>query len=580
MAILSMRLSDYPLRWIAIVFYPVALFLAGFLLYFNTPFIQDDAYITLHYAQNILNGHGPVWNPGERVEGYTNFLFLMLISALGFLGMEDLLLAAQLISFAAYAGIIVLLFRYFKAHLKDDKAQPYYARPAFVIPFCLALSNVSLIAWSYGALETVLFAFFVLAGCLCVMRTWEQKTRQSGWLLLASLLFALATMTRPDGMIFFLASFGFVAWHGWKSGKKEFFLRCFQLGLPLTLIVVAHLLWRHAYYGEWVPNTYIAKNYGIPQLKLLHTGSIYLSGVLLLAPFLLLFTTGLSLHALRRNYLPPQGRYLFALIGFFAAYILYIGGDFMFYARFFVPVFCLCFVLLFWEFRAVESISHKTTGVCALMLLFASLIQVCYYDKSAERYIEIDDAGNLTYKPTQLGFRKHPPDIGSITGEVVAGYARAQWKEGALIALNPAGALPYFAPGFRYIDMLGLMDKRIAWRKPDLRKEAMAPYQDCIAHLKGDGAYVLSRRPDYIILGMTSGVPEDTFLFLSDMEIARHPDFKKYYRKETAWVTVPSYLREHFLAHNGMGLKEKNKPFIFFNEKKGTLLFTYYKRIS
>src|SRR5215471_19274553 len=35
----------------------------------------DDAMVSLRYAWNLAHGNGLVWNPGERVEGTTNFLF-------------------------------------------------------------------------------------------------------------------------------------------------------------------------------------------------------------------------------------------------------------------------------------------------------------------------------------------------------------------------------------------------------------------------------------------------------------------------------------------------------------------------
>jgi len=41
-------------------------------------FVQDDAFISFRYARNWVNGHGLVFNPGERVEGYTNFLWTLL----------------------------------------------------------------------------------------------------------------------------------------------------------------------------------------------------------------------------------------------------------------------------------------------------------------------------------------------------------------------------------------------------------------------------------------------------------------------------------------------------------------------
>jgi arabinofuranosyltransferase len=39
--------------------------------------LGDDAMISMRYAYNLARGHGLVWNRGERVEGYTNFLWTM-----------------------------------------------------------------------------------------------------------------------------------------------------------------------------------------------------------------------------------------------------------------------------------------------------------------------------------------------------------------------------------------------------------------------------------------------------------------------------------------------------------------------
>src|SRR4051794_37248022 len=43
-------------------------------------FTIDDAYISFRYAENLASGHGLVYNLGERVEGYTNFLWVVLLA--------------------------------------------------------------------------------------------------------------------------------------------------------------------------------------------------------------------------------------------------------------------------------------------------------------------------------------------------------------------------------------------------------------------------------------------------------------------------------------------------------------------
>ena len=51
-------------------------------------FVHDDAYITLRYVRNLLAGDGLVWNPGERVEGYTSFGAVLAIALPGLLGID------------------------------------------------------------------------------------------------------------------------------------------------------------------------------------------------------------------------------------------------------------------------------------------------------------------------------------------------------------------------------------------------------------------------------------------------------------------------------------------------------------
>lgn len=43
-------------------------------------YTEDDPGISFRYAANLADGHGLVYNPGERVEGYSNFGFVLLLS--------------------------------------------------------------------------------------------------------------------------------------------------------------------------------------------------------------------------------------------------------------------------------------------------------------------------------------------------------------------------------------------------------------------------------------------------------------------------------------------------------------------
>jgi arabinofuranosyltransferase len=43
-------------------------------------FSIDDAYITFSFSKNVALGNGPVFSHGARVEGYSNFLWMMLVA--------------------------------------------------------------------------------------------------------------------------------------------------------------------------------------------------------------------------------------------------------------------------------------------------------------------------------------------------------------------------------------------------------------------------------------------------------------------------------------------------------------------
>jgi hypothetical protein len=73
-------------------------------------FYHDDAYITLRYASRLLAGEGLNWNPGERVEGFTDPLWLGQIAALGAAGI-DLATASRLLGLAYLAALVPLWWR-------------------------------------------------------------------------------------------------------------------------------------------------------------------------------------------------------------------------------------------------------------------------------------------------------------------------------------------------------------------------------------------------------------------------------------------------------------------------------------
>src|SRR5580765_7051222 len=75
----------------------------------NNKFVQDDAFISFRYIRNFVEGNGLVFNIGERVEGYTNLLWVLLLSVFVFLKM-NVENVAQILSVAF--GIVTLYMTY------------------------------------------------------------------------------------------------------------------------------------------------------------------------------------------------------------------------------------------------------------------------------------------------------------------------------------------------------------------------------------------------------------------------------------------------------------------------------------
>src|SRR5262249_53479206 len=86
----------------------LALLVAHSLYYW---FLTDDAYISFRYARNLADGYGLVFNPGfERVEGYSNLLWVLLLAGAHACGLV-IERVAPVLSLAATVGLALLVAR-------------------------------------------------------------------------------------------------------------------------------------------------------------------------------------------------------------------------------------------------------------------------------------------------------------------------------------------------------------------------------------------------------------------------------------------------------------------------------------
>jgi len=95
----------------------VSLVHAGISLALGADPVHDDVFIFIRYAQNWVNGHGLVFNIGERVEGFTSPAWTLLTAffiRLGLPALESLQMAG-LLAFAASAAATARLARFLRA---------------------------------------------------------------------------------------------------------------------------------------------------------------------------------------------------------------------------------------------------------------------------------------------------------------------------------------------------------------------------------------------------------------------------------------------------------------------------------
>ena len=296
----------------------------------GSAWVTDDAFISFRYAQNLVEGRGLVFNPGERVEGYTNFLWTSW-SALAIAAGLDPVRWALVWGVVAYAASIALLAVH-HAGLRGALSLTGTTLPAGAI---VAGLNEEWARYATGGLETSAFAFLALLGFVLLAARPEPRARR---LVAAGAVFALTSMTRPDGLVFAAVAGVWVV--AASEGSLASRTRAAGLfGLGFAALWVPFTIARVAYYGDFWPNIYHAKS---ADLAWYAQGWQYLRLFLAKHWVLLASPALLALGALwlrRLDGLRVWGRQALlagALVVAYTLFVVRVGGDFMF-GRLLVP---------------------------------------------------------------------------------------------------------------------------------------------------------------------------------------------------------------------------------------------------
>ena len=286
-------------------------------------YIKDDAYISYRYAHHLADGHGMVYNLGEKVEGYTNFLWIVLCAPAFWFG-ADPVVWSKVLGAGCALGALITTF-YASRWLNGGRPSPFN----YVAPLLLACSS-SVALWAMSGMAPCLMLF---AGTAAVYFTWRAVDGERALhFALAGVAMSVAALTRPEGHMFVIVgglAAGFSVLRHRRLPRNVWWM----VGIAGAVLVPYHA-WRLLYFGDLLPNTYYVKaaagtevyKEGLKELGELLTFNLnWLIGIL-------------ALFAVFPGKRRGQRLTAVLLSAFFMLYLVKIGRDEMKWHRLFLPV--------------------------------------------------------------------------------------------------------------------------------------------------------------------------------------------------------------------------------------------------
>jgi arabinofuranosyltransferase len=405
--------------------------------------LDDDMMVSMRYGRNLAEGHGLVWNAGERVEGYTNLLWTLVMAGVHVLPFGDAqaAVAIKVISFGLLVASLWLSLRLLRVFDARSKL-------AAVLVVVALVTCVDVVHWAAWGFETALLGFLELVFLVCLL---EGRHMRVAWVALA-----LIPLVRVDALHLFAAD-AVVALVLARQRRQVVPWLTAAL-VPFALQIVFRLV----YYGDWLPNTYYLK------LHLLDDrygrGARYVAGFAVhYAPFLILAAVGAvaAIRADRRAIAVP------VVIAFAMAYAVTTGGDMFINFRFLAHVMPLLFVL------AAVGVANLGHGGLATVAAASVFLVVCIAPwRPLSVLVEPDDNGS--------------PEAQVQAAVLISKNARADSR----VAVFAAGIVPYFTR-LDAVDILGKNDRHVAHLRPFPGAR--------IGHGKLDPAHTLAARPDLVV---------------------------------------------------------------------------------
>ncbi|MBW2529599.1 MAG: hypothetical protein JRI23_35810 [Deltaproteobacteria bacterium] len=413
----------------------------------------DDAYISFQYAKSLVEGDGLVFNPGERVEGYTNFVWVMAAAAV-MLFVDDPCRTLQWISTGLLGALVVLFFFVHRACLPKDHTKPFRS---FAYLLGLPLLFPHYVDANLFGLELPLYAVLIpLFGYVLLLCPATSRRR----VVLTTIVGLTLLLTRMDGLLF--VGLGMVVFALQQLRTQDGWRRAAHVVVgnfgALAMLYGLYLAWKWLYYGDLLPNTYYAKaayewkvELGLSYLR--EFTEVHRYTVLALVPFILI-AAGWGFLAIRRRHAGDRRRWFIAFLGLsllaYLAYVVKVGGDFMAY-RFIYHVLPVVAVLCWFGVQRLVR-SRLVVGTVLSVALPAAIGLVPLDTEAFYAANQMQGVADMNR------YFHHGRDAGP--------WLAKRLPAETFIAARLAGTVRFFSE-LRTLDMWGLNDRQVARQKPN-----------------------------------------------------------------------------------------------------------------
>ena len=245
------RSHPFLASWIVVAI-PTVIVLVGAWSY---RWVQEDAFINFRIIDNLLAGHGPVYNVGERVEVYSDPLWLFLVA-----GFHEVFPFMSLEWLAVFLGLgttgtgVVLSGRAIQ-RLGEQRGD------GLVVPVGLLVFAVVAGVWEFSTSGLEMGLVFCWIGLSFWLIVRMEKIGRSA--TLAAFVAGLGPLIRPELLLMsvaYLAVVGLIVSSRHWKGPKSFWRGYLVPLLAAVALPVIYELWRMAYFAMVVPNTALAKS--------------------------------------------------------------------------------------------------------------------------------------------------------------------------------------------------------------------------------------------------------------------------------------------------------------------------------